>query len=228
MNSASVLYAGGSLTFYITNTTTLLDIYSDSSLSVANSNPVVLNSAGWPSTAIFLQNRRYTVVLKDSNGNEIWTADNVSSSDFASFSIRKVGAGSPSGVVEGTAASSGVLPTEYWDFLNSILYICTTTGSAATAAWTALNASAATATVVPPQGHLTPTSGTPVIATDSSAATALYYTPFKGNLIPIYNGARHIPTEFSELTLTLIASHAAPHRPANTRARGGRQVLIVC
>ncbi len=209
MNSASALYAGGSLTFYITNTTTPLDTYTDSALSVANANPVVLNSAGYPSTAIFLQNRRYTVVLKDSSGNEIWTADNVSASDFASFSIRKVGSGSPNGVVEGTAASSGVLPTEYWDFLNSILYICTTTGSAATAAWTAVNASAATATVVPPQGYLTPTSGLPVILTDVSAGTAVYYTPDRGNLIPIYNGARYIPTEFSELTLTLSSSHVA-------------------
>jgi hypothetical protein len=208
LNSAGAVYSGGTLSFYVSGTSTPLDTYTDSALSVANANPVVLNSAGFPSTAIFLQNRPYRVVLKDSSGNEIWTADPVSSSDFASFSIRKVGSGSPNGVVEGTAGSSGVLPTEYWDVLNSILYICTTTGSAATAAWTALNASAATATVVPPQGYLTPTSGTPVILSDSSAATAVYYTPFKGNLVPIYNGARHIPTEFAELTLTLVSSHA--------------------
>jgi hypothetical protein len=147
--------------------------------------------------------------LKDSAGNTIWTRDNVTTTDFGSVAITKVGSGSPSGVVAGTAGSSGVLPTHYWDYTNSILYVCTTTGSAATAVWTAINAQAATPTVSQPQGYLTLTSATPVIAADVSAATAVYYTPFTGNLIPIYNGSRMVPTEFSELTLTLVASHAA-------------------
>jgi hypothetical protein len=193
-----VPYAGGSLNFFITESSTPLAVYSDATLQTSLGTIVTLNSAGWPDTAIFLQNRPYKVVLKDSSGNQIWTADPVSASDFASFSIRKVGSGSPNGVVEGTAASPGVLPTEYWDFANFILYVCTTTGFAATAVWTAINAAAATAIVSPPQGYLTPTSATPIIAGDSTAA--IYYTPFVGNQVPIYNGSRFVATEFSELT----------------------------
>lgn len=208
VNSAGAPYAGGFLYFYLSGTDTPLDSYSDATLSTLNTNPVVLNSAGRPSVAIFLKNQLYKVVLKDSAGNEIWTADPVSATDFASVIVTKVGSGSPTGVQEGTAGSANVLPTMYWDFLNLILYVCSTTGPAASAVWTALNASAPTPTVTPPQGYLTPTSATPIILATVSAATSVYYTPFVGNLVPIYNGSRMIPTEFSELTLALVSQHA--------------------
>lgn len=62
--------------------------------------------------------------------------------------------------------------------------------------------------VTPPQGYLTLTSATPIIAADVASATAVYYTPFVGNQLPIYNGSLMVPTSFSELTLTLAAQHA--------------------
>jgi hypothetical protein len=63
--------------------------------------------------------------------------------------------------------------------------------------------------VVLPQGYLTPTTGVPIITTGVTAGTAVYYTPFVGNLVPLYSGVRFVPYEFSELTLTLVAQHAA-------------------
>jgi hypothetical protein len=56
---------------------------------------------------------------------------------------------------------------------------------------------------------LTPTSGSPVITGDASASTAVYYEPFVGNLVPIYNGSTMTPTEFAALTLTLASQHVA-------------------
>ena len=211
VNSAGLPYAGGFLYFYATGTSDPLDTYTTSALSVANANPVVLNSAGWPATAIYLQNLAYKVVLKDSLGNEIWTADPVMGTDFASVPIWTTTAGSPNGTTAGTAASSGVLPSLAWDRVNGILYICTTTGSTSTAVWTAINAQAATATVTQPQGYLSlvnSASGGPILTGDAASATAVYYMPYVGNLIPIYNGSRMIPTEFSELTLSLASQHA--------------------
>jgi hypothetical protein len=111
--------------------------------------------------------------------------------------------------VAGTAGSSSILPDFYWDYTNSILYVCTTTGTSLTAVWTAINASSAAAVVPPPQGYLTPVAGTPIITSDSIAATILYYTPHVGNLVPIYNGTSFTPISFSELTLTLNSSHVA-------------------
>ena len=212
VNSAGAPYAGGSLTFYQTSSSIPLDTYPTDDLTGSpNANPVTLNSAGWPDVEIFLQNRPYKVVLKDSSGSEIWTRDPVYGTDFGSVVITKENAGSPNGVVAGTAASSGVLPTFCWDRTNSILYVCTTTGNAATAVWTALNASSATPVVVPPQGYLSTvvTNGNPILTADSTSATSVLYAPFQGNLVPVNNGARFVPTEFAELTLTLHSSHAA-------------------
>jgi len=68
---------------------------------------------------------------------------------------------------------------------------------------------AAAAAVVTPQGRLTPTSGTPVIASDVSAATTIFYTAYNGPIIPIWNGVSYVNFTFSELTLTLSASNLA-------------------
>lgn len=206
--------SGAKIFTYEAGTTTKLSTYSDQSLSTPNTNPIVLNSSGYPDTSIFLQDRAYKIVLAPSTDTDppaspIWTEDNYYGTDLQTVAELKVGSGSPSGVASGTASSSGVLPTTYWDYTNSVLYFCTTTGDAASAVWTALNASSATPSVPPPQGYLTLVSATPVITSDQSAKTAVFYTPDMGNLIPIYNGSTMTPTEFSELTLTLVSSHVA-------------------
>jgi hypothetical protein len=82
----------------------------------------------------------------------------------------------------------------------------------ATAATDALNRQTADSRYLAlpnPQGYLTPTSGTPVITSDVSAATAIYYTPFRGNLVPIYDGTTFAFKTFPELTLTLNSAHGA-------------------
>jgi hypothetical protein len=132
-------YAGGSLTFSATGTSTPRDTYSDASLSTPNTNPVVLNSAGWPAVDIYLQNLPYRVVLRDSAGNAIWTRDNVRGSDFASVPMWTSVSGNPNGQLAGTASSSGVLPSMAWDRTNAIMYVCTTSGTSSTAVWTAVN-----------------------------------------------------------------------------------------
>jgi hypothetical protein len=210
LDSTPNVYSGGTLTFYASGTSTLQSVYSDDALLVALTNPVTLNSAGRPNTDIFLQDLDYKVVLKDSDGNTIWTADPVSARDSDLIAKTLTGSGSPNGTTAGTAGSTTILPDFYWDFTNEILYICTTTGTSSTAVWTAINGSGQTPSVPPPQGRLTLVSGSPVHTTDQTAKTAVYYTPFTGNLVPIYNGTSMVPTEFAELTLTLSASgHSA-------------------
>lgn len=208
-DSTPTLYSGGKLFFYAAGTSTPQNTYTDAGLTSANTNPVILNSAGRPATDIFLQDLGYKVVLEDSSGNLIWTADNYTSRDSKLIAKTVTGNGSPNGSVAGTAGSASILPDFYWDFTNAILYVCTTTGSSSTAVWTAVNAASAAAIVPPPQGYLTLTSGTPVITGDVTAATSVFYTPYVGNLVPIYNGSSFIPTTFAEQTLTLSSSHAA-------------------
>ena len=208
-------YPGGKLFFYQSGTSTKLDTFSNSALTIANTNPVILDSAGRFPNAIFLQNQPYSVVLSPSTDSDpptspIWTQDPVYTSDFSTAAQFTSGSGSPNGSVAGTAGSATIKASAYWDFTNNILYICTTTGTATTAVWTAVNASSAAAVVPPPQGYLTPVSGTPIITSDATAVTAVYYTPYIGLLVPIYNGTSFVPTSIvSELQLTLVSSHAA-------------------
>ncbi len=211
-SSTPEVLSGAQLFFYAAGTSTKLDTFSDEERTTANTNPVLLNASGYPATPIFLQDRAYKVILAPSTDGDpptspIWTFDDYKATDFDISPIWLTGSGTPSGNVAGTQGSAGVLPSVYWDFTNSILYICTTTGDEAEAVWTAVTAQSQ-ASVPPPQGYLTPTSGTPVITGDVVSATAVYYTPDQGNLVPIYNGATFTPTAFTELTLTLHSSHA--------------------
>ncbi len=65
--------------------------------------------------------------------------------------------------------------------------------------------------IIEPQGYLTLQSDTNNIITssDTTAATAVYYTPLRGNFIPIYNGTKWATQTFSQLTLTLVSNHVA-------------------
>jgi|GEM_PF-1536036 len=62
---------------------------------------------------------------------------------------------------------------------------------------------------VAPQGYLTLTSATPIITADVIAAAMVYYTPFMGALIPIWNGTNMALNSFAELSLALNSNHAA-------------------
>lgn len=68
---------GGLLYTYAAGTTTPQSTYTDSTGNTANTNPVVMNSRG--EAAIWLDSGLYYMVLKDSTGAQIWTADNVGS-----------------------------------------------------------------------------------------------------------------------------------------------------
>jgi len=208
-------YEGAQLFFYVSGTDTKLDTYSNAGLSIANTNPIILDSAGRVPNAVFLQTLQYKVVLAPADDTDpptspIWTQDPVYTSDYSTTAKFHSGSGSPNGSVAGTAGSSTTSADAYWDYTNDIIYICTTTGSSSTAVWTAINATTAAAVVPAPQGYLTLTSGTPVITGDVAAATAVYYTPYTGLLVPIYSGTAFIPTSIvTELSLTLSSSHIA-------------------
>lgn len=59
-----------------------------------------------------------------------------------------------------------------------------------------------------PQGRLTLTSATPVLIADVAAATSVYWTPYIGNVMPVYNGTDFTHRAVSELTLALHSSHS--------------------
>jgi hypothetical protein len=56
---------------------------------------------------------------------------------------------------------------------------------------------------VMPGGRLTLESGVPVSTTDQTAKTSVYYTPSVHNVVPLWDGYKWVPVEFSETTLAL-------------------------
>jgi hypothetical protein len=71
----NVVLGGGSVTFYDPGTTTLKNTYSDSSMSILNTNPVLLDAAGRLPNVFFSGLAK--AVLKDSEGEIIQTRDPV-------------------------------------------------------------------------------------------------------------------------------------------------------
>lgn len=68
---------GGTLTVYVAGTTTLIGTWQDSALSIANTNPIVLDARGecvlWLDSAVV-----YKFLLKNAQGVAQWTQDNIS------------------------------------------------------------------------------------------------------------------------------------------------------
>lgn len=78
--------AGGSVTFYETDLTTLKNTYSNLGLTVLNSNPVTLDASGRPSSDVW-GSGVYGAVLKDSLGTMIQTLNNIQSGADPGFQI---------------------------------------------------------------------------------------------------------------------------------------------
>lgn len=82
LDGSGNLLAGGTINTYQAGTTTPLATYTDSTGSVQNANPIVLNSAGMPSNGsstvgIYLTSSAYKFVAKNSLGATVWTQDGI-------------------------------------------------------------------------------------------------------------------------------------------------------
>lgn len=321
--SATDVYSGGFLYFYITGTSTPTNTYSNSTLVTPNANPITLDSAGRSPTDIFLDpNTTYKVVLNDSAEVTVWTKDPVvdpAANVSAAFAVYP---GNPNGNVAGNEGSfGGSGASAVYDITNDLLYVCTTTGTATTAVWTQVaaaisgalsltsiispttlaanqndyaptgfstafhvrqdstaartitgwaggaagrlfnytnisgflqtfsdeSASSSAANrfalqsdlIIPPDtsklfwydsissrwrvvgdhfnaptgdpgGRLTLTTAVPVLVSDVTAATTVFYSPYKHNYIRLYNGTSWQVVQFSELSQTLADNTKSP------------------
>jgi hypothetical protein len=86
-----------------------------------------------------------------------------------------------------------------------------------TSKWTILRRTASYAAL--PQGRLTLQSATPVMTSAQTGKTLVYYTPYIGNLVPIYDGTQFYAEVFAEMSNDLTATStgkAGPAAAANT------------
>ena len=187
-------YVSAKLYVYDAGTTTLKSIYSDTALSAALSNPLTSDASG-NFSRFYLATGTYKVRAETSSETLIWQFDNVDTGLPAGTGALPVASGGTGGTTAAAARTNLDVPS------NSELTTLSSTISDLQSTIQSL--------VSAPQGRLTLTTATPVISTGVTAGTAVYYTPFIGNIIPIYDGAQFNARSFSELTLTLHSNHVA-------------------
>ena len=83
--AAGVPLVGGKLFTYASGTTVPLATYTDSTGNTTNANPVILDSRG--EANVWFGPSRYSLLLKDSLDNLIWTAAGVNSSPSAQTAV---------------------------------------------------------------------------------------------------------------------------------------------
>lgn len=187
-------YVAANLYVYDVGTTTKKSIYSDTGLSVALTNPLVSDSAG-NFSRFYMAAGSYKLRAETAAGTLIWQFDNIDTLLGSGSGALPIASGGTSATTAATArtALGAAAQTDVDTLSDDIATI-----------------SASLQNIVSvPQGRLTPTTATPVISTGVTAGTAVYYTPYIGNLIPVYDGAQFNATEFAELTLTLSSNHLA-------------------
>jgi len=264
-------YSLGTLDCFEAGTTTRLDSFSDSALSSANANPVVLDSAG--RATVYLKPQSYKFVLKDSSGVTIYTQDNIFALQAAaSVNVELTGTageavvannllylsdGSNSktsgrwfkadadfvyastepelGFATGTIASGAtglIRIAGSMDGFSGLTEGANYYVSATAASITSTEPSNSreigvpmssteiaigfgpTSTSVPPavtkraDGRLSLTTDVPVTTADVTAAGTIYYVPYVGDKIGLYNGASWKDHTFTELSLALTATDA--------------------
>ena len=172
-SNSGVPLAGGLLYTYAAGTTTPLATYTTAAGTTANSNPIVLNSAGRLDSEVWLTSTlTYKFVLKDSGGVTIATYDDIP------------GIGSVSGLTSGTSILSGngsggfsnVVIGSNLSFVGGTLSATTGGSGAGTVTSVALTAPAAftvTGSPVTTTGTLALTySGTPVPVSSGGTGTS--------------------------------------------------------
>lgn len=187
-------YVAARLYVYQPGTTTLASVYTDDGLSIAAANPATSNAKGeFP--RIYTAAGTYKLRAETAAGVLIFEEDDIDTGLSAGTGALPVARGGTGATTAAGARSNLDVPSnsELSDLADDIASLRSSIQS--------LSAF--------PQGYLTLTSGTPIITSDVTAATAVYYCPLIGNLVPIWNGTSMIITNFSELTLTLVASHVA-------------------
>ena len=187
-------YVGAKLYVYAVGTTTKLAIYSNEALSVALTNPLTSDSAGNFALA-YLAAGNYKLRAETSTGTLIWEFDNLDTGLGAGAGALPISAGGTGATTAAAARTALDVPSnaELTDLASDITDI----------------QAIVQGIVSIPQGRLTLTSATPFIASDVTAGTSVYYTPYIGNLAPIWDGTQYVMRTFAELTLSLASQHTA-------------------
>lgn len=260
---------------YVGGTSTPLATYSESTLTTANANPVVMDSSGRPTTgAIYLSATSYNFRLRTSAGAVLWTVGPVTAIPTSSGNVDVTGtagealtAGNLAFLSDGSGGQTagrwyqadadntyssttpqiGFVPTAISSATSGTIRVAgRITGLSGLTAGTVyyVSATAAGVTSTAPsnsrrvgqadstttmvfdanpaqsaavvalgivEGRLTGTTAVPVTTADVTGATSIFYTPYKGNRISLYDGTNWNIRTFTEITLALTCTASLPY-----------------
>jgi hypothetical protein len=191
-------YVGAKLYVYVPGTTTPAAIYADAALSVPLPNPLsgaTGSDAAGNFPRAYIAAGAYKLRAETAAGVLIWQEDNIDTGLSAGAGALPIASGGTGGITAAAARTNLDVPSnsELAALASDITGIRATLQSLASS----------------PQGRLSLSSGTPVLAVGVTASTSVYYTPATGNLIPIYDGSQITAQTFAELTLALNSNHVA-------------------
>lgn len=107
--------------------------------------------------------------------------------------------------------STGTGPVQSLSGLGTVGQVLTSNGAGALPTFQ----TAGGASILTPQARLTLTTNVPVLTSTVSAVTTVYYTPYAGNLVPIYNGTVWSALAISELSQATTDTTKSPAAVAN-------------
>jgi hypothetical protein len=190
---------GAVLKVYDATTTNLRNIYSDSGLTTPLTNPLSganASNASGDFPRFYMASGTYKLRAETSVGVLIWEYDEIDTGLSAGIGALPISAGGTGATTAAAARANLDVPSnsELADLADDIAALSSSVQNI----------------VSFPQGRLTLTTGVPVLATGVTAGTAVYYTPYVGNIVPVYDGAQFNAQTFSsDLQLTLNSNHVA-------------------
>ena len=107
------------------------------------------------------------------------------------------------GLVYTASTTAPINPTpgdQWYDTNTGALLVYVNDGN--TSQWVEASNPSVGAASIQSNGRLTLESGVPVSSTDQTAKTTVYYTPYNGNLLSLYNGTSWNAYSFAELSIT--------------------------
>ena len=180
--------AGAKLYSYLSGTSTPQPLYADAALGTPYSPQPIEADANGVFPIMYMAAVAYRIEIKTSAGVTIFAAQDNIYDLYQLFTA--------------TAQTANTV------------YAGPTSGSAAAPTFRALvqaDIPAAMTDVGLSEGRLTLTSGTPVTTGDVTAATTVYYTPYVGDRISLYNGATWDTLTFTEKSIAVPATTATAY-----------------
>lgn len=192
-----VVLPGALLSTYLAGTTTPANTFSDYLLTTPNANPIVADAGGLFGPIYTTPGQSYYFKLTTAAGALIWDQDHVEDDSVLVTTVAGGGTGASTFTAHGVLIGEGTSPIAATS-AGTAGQVLTSNGASADPTFQAASGDFSVC-----RGRLTLETGVAVSTTDQTAKTNIFFTPYLGNTIGLYDGALWTVLTFTEKTLAL-------------------------